>query len=105
MRDGRLDGLGKMVPIPAGDIMEASATLDLKLIPIEERAIQYLTAKFPVTRYTIPAGSYDFQTEDYETINTPTILLTHKNMSDRKSTRLNSSHVAISYAVFCLKKK
>src|SRR5690554_7085191 len=25
--------------------------------------------------------------------------------SDRKSTRLNSSHVRISYAVFCLKKK
>src|SRR5690625_6306785 len=27
------------------------------------------------------------------------------NDLDRKSTRLNSSHVAISYAVFCLKKK
>src|SRR5690625_6214195 len=27
------------------------------------------------------------------------------NAIDRKSTRLNSSHVAISYAVFCLKKK
>src|SRR5207253_7079407 len=27
------------------------------------------------------------------------------NRQDRKSTRLNSSHVAISYAVFCLKKK
>src|SRR5207253_8551350 len=27
------------------------------------------------------------------------------NLADRKSTRLNSSHVAISYAVFCLKKK
>src|SRR5690625_3328460 len=27
------------------------------------------------------------------------------NIADRKSTRLNSSHVAISYAVFCLKKK
>src|SRR5207249_11173841 len=26
-------------------------------------------------------------------------------MRDRKSTRLNSSHVSISYAVFCLKKK
>src|SRR5438477_1027043 len=25
--------------------------------------------------------------------------------SDRKSTRLNSSHMSISYAVFCLKKK
>src|SRR5437660_6338924 len=28
-----------------------------------------------------------------------------QNGQDRKSTRLNSSHVAISYAVFCLKKK
>src|SRR5438067_5216108 len=27
------------------------------------------------------------------------------NRLDRKSTRLNSSHVSISYAVFCLKKK
>src|SRR5256885_2794878 len=26
------------------------------------------------------------------------------NLSDRKSTRLNSSHLVISYAVFCLKK-
>src|SRR5699024_11993438 len=28
-----------------------------------------------------------------------------KEIIDRKSTRLNSSHVSISYAVFCLKKK
>src|SRR5437868_12947069 len=27
------------------------------------------------------------------------------DLQDRKSTRLNSSHVSISYAVFCLKKK
>src|SRR5690625_3407039 len=31
--------------------------------------------------------------------------LTRALTADRKSTRLNSSHVAISYAVFCLKKK
>src|SRR5207253_9883177 len=30
------------------------------------------------------------------------LLLEHKATQDRKSTRLNSSHVAISYAVFCL---
>src|SRR5256885_12643150 len=28
-----------------------------------------------------------------------------RNPTDRKSTRLNSSHLVISYAVFCLKKK
>src|SRR5690349_22541049 len=31
--------------------------------------------------------------------------LQHHTAEDRKSTRLNSSHVEISYAVFCLKKK
>src|SRR5699024_11499332 len=29
----------------------------------------------------------------------------YESFLDRKSTRLNSSHVSISYAVFCLKKK
>src|SRR5699024_12700208 len=29
----------------------------------------------------------------------------YEDVQDRKSTRLNSSHVSISYAVFCLKKK
>src|SRR5699024_3482662 len=32
-------------------------------------------------------------------------LRAHAPTRDRKSTRLNSSHVSISYAVFCLKKK
>src|SRR5690625_5918359 len=32
-------------------------------------------------------------------------VIIHLGVLDRKSTRLNSSHVTISYAVFCLKKK
>src|SRR5256885_8243849 len=31
--------------------------------------------------------------------------VTERGKTDRKSTRLNSSHLVISYAVFCLKKK
>src|SRR5439155_18491182 len=41
--------------------------------------------------YTLLEPSYLYNTDD--------------SSRDRKSTRLNSSHVAISYAVFCLKKK
>src|SRR5438067_6780128 len=33
------------------------------------------------------------------------VAMAQKYARDRKSTRLNSSHVSISYAVFCLKKK
>src|SRR5439155_6177414 len=51
-----------------------------------------------------------YETEDVtrELVDTALILedLTRNaSVQDRKSTRLNSSHVAISYAVFCLKKK
>src|SRR5256885_7645750 len=35
----------------------------------------------------------------------PQPVMEHNRMKDRKSTRLNSSHLVISYAVFCLKKK
>src|SRR5699024_11451329 len=49
------------------------------------------------------------QNEKQKSIVTPdsraTILEKHFGIRDRKSTRLNSSHVSISYAVFCLKKK
>src|SRR5205085_9010614 len=34
-----------------------------------------------------------------------TLIRGHRRRRDRKSTRLNSSHSQISYAVFCLKKK
>src|SRR5690554_7371426 len=37
--------------------------------------------------------------------NTESVTIVVDSILDRKSTRLNSSHVRISYAVFCLKKK
>src|SRR5256885_9584036 len=42
-----------------------------------------------------------------ETVDSGVAALKHLNTAgiDRKSTRLNSSHLVISYAVFCLKKK
>src|SRR2546430_12276901 len=40
--------------------------------------------------------------EDHDTFHSPPAAIVNQ---DRKSTRLNSSHSQISYAVFCLKKK
>src|SRR5690554_7448511 len=42
---------------------------------------------------------------DVKAMITPEFLSNCLKRLDRKSTRLNSSHVRISYAVFCLKKK
>src|SRR5256885_3135609 len=40
-----------------------------------------------------------------EALRTPEGEMVLESLLDRKSTRLNSSHLVISYAVFCLKKK
>src|SRR2546422_2253894 len=43
--------------------------------------------------------------DDAPTITCQLVTMTPSDLRDRKSTRLNSSHGYISYAVFCLKKK
>src|SRR3712207_8944176 len=41
----------------------------------------------------------------FEGVAVPRVVVGPPSLADRKSTRLNSSHANISYAVFCLKKK
>src|SRR5690606_40963675 len=55
----------------------------------EEVAAAYIMGDFNIGRYLNLLGGVRYE----------------KFSLDRKSTRLNSSHVKISYAVFCLKKK
>src|SRR5690625_5950194 len=54
-----------------------------------------------IATYLRPSGSQEC--ESAEPAASP--VKEERRQQDRKSTRLNSSHVAISYAVFCLKKK
>src|SRR2546422_1848533 len=57
---------------------------------------------FPYT--TLFRSLYVLNLGDNEAAELSTAVARH-NLTDRKSTRLNSSHGYISYAVFCLKKK
>src|SRR5690554_3925234 len=52
-----------------------------------------------------PSGTQPLMYQVIKTHKTTRELYANKLLEDRKSTRLNSSHVRISYAVFCLKKK
>src|SRR5207249_6479229 len=51
------------------------------------------------------AGAWIMRNGTGRANNHPATRIGLRPMRDRKSTRLNSSHVSISYAVFCLKKK
>src|SRR5438309_11152700 len=64
-------------------------------------------ANFYITRLVGITGDFSGAYNSGEHFHTYTfgpVVSTHKGR-DRKSTRLNSSHSSISYAVFCLKKK
>src|SRR5438132_8532435 len=66
---------------------------------------------FPYTTlfrsWTLAFGAHDplRRRDERQTTNEQTNRLRVRAAEDRKSTRLNSSHTVISYAVFCLKKK
>src|SRR5690348_17991557 len=53
----------------------------------------------------LPALIYDMKCAGSQAYIRLAAELIQRERSDRKSTRLNSSHPSISYAVFCLKKK
>src|SRR5256885_6439988 len=60
----------------------------LPILPLLESDTKRIDACDPVTNHTTLLNQWEWLREE-----------------DRKSTRLNSSHLVISYAVFCLKKK
>src|SRR5690348_17724429 len=64
----------------------------IDVLPVEERGVAHDRAR-EIGRHRIPQPIV------------PVVEARNLTDGDRKSTRLNSSHPSISYAVFCLKKK
>src|SRR5205807_10351503 len=75
---------------------ERDPTLEPGLPRVGVHALQHLLAGL-VARVCL-AGKHDLDRARHTRATSPA-------SRDRKSTRLNSSHLVISYAVFCLKKK
>src|SRR5690625_6869895 len=101
--------------LTADQIKAVYLLLDNELRPGNERMTQEeIAAKCNTHRATLyrwRTQNQDFidyrreVTRNYISDMSGLFLKSLRNIIDRKSTRLNSSHVAISYAVFCLRKK
>src|SRR5690242_21405652 len=68
-------------------------------LPISGAAVDYALSE------PVRFGSYEGWAREIYGCGAPLRVAAPRPESDRKSTRLNSSHMSISYAVFCLKKK
>src|SRR5277367_1375579 len=108
------EGISTLFCFPTTPIIEAAAAVGIKpVICRQERVGVHMADGFARVSNGRPAGVFAMQygpgaenafagVATAFSDSTPVLFLP---LGDRKSTRLNSSHITISYAVFCLKKK
>src|SRR3712207_8868467 len=72
---------------------------------IELYRVKDIRLDFSLINQMAGIGTMTITSSDLTTRAEPLVLPHIEEAQDRKSTRLNSSHANISYAVFCLKKK
>src|SRR5256885_728740 len=94
-----------VAPRPIGWITTMSAKGETNLAPYS--FFNGITDKPPIVMFSSEGAkdSVAFAEETKEFVCSLATFDLRDKMKDRKSTRLNSSHLVISYAVFCLKKK
>src|ERR1035438_182842 len=78
-----------------------ASTSRLKAMAAERAATNATMIQIDVCRLGMPRAASTAPVKPNGSVSTE---CSHLIISDRKSTRLNSSHLGISYAVFCLKK-
>src|SRR5690606_768590 len=87
----RIDKLGKSYRITDFGVIQDSTVLQTeKIQAVIDKAYESGGGVIVIPKGTFLSGSLFFKPK------------THLHLEERKSTRLNSSHVKISYAVFCL---
>src|SRR2546427_7717050 len=69
------------------------------------RCPRRLFLRLPLSRLVLPSADPRLSHRHKQQFLHPSLAWHALSSTDRKSTRLNSSHSQISYAVFCLKKK
>ena len=84
MADNRMDATGDAVSVPSSDIIEATTTMDLKMFSFPDDVLRNVSEKLGMETATIPKNSYSFLQEDIQTLNTPAILIVHKDVPEEE---------------------
>lgn len=82
MADNRIDATGDALSVPSSDIVEASTTIDLKMLALKPETIQAVSKNLGMESGIIQADGYDFLKQDIHTLSTPVILIVNKDVSE-----------------------
>lgn len=91
MADHRIDASGDAVSVPSSDILEAAATMDVKLLSLDQDVTHAAAENLGMETGTILAGSYDFLKNDINTVYTPSILIVHSDVSEEEVYRVTKA--------------
>lgn len=83
LRDGQTDAFSNLIAHPAGYLMELASAMPMRLVSLEPEMIDKITTKHPgYSPITLKAGTYDWMTEDVQTINGPVMLVTNADVPE-----------------------
>lgn len=79
---GQMDAIIEVSQFPSSRFVELGQKHDLTLLPLDQKTIDVLVENLGATPAKIPAGTYPFQNEDVDTVNTQLLLLTNADTPD-----------------------
>ena len=86
VQDGNIDISIGILGLPAASIENLqSATGDVKLISLSDEAVAHIEENTQYKAMTIPAGTYDFQKEDIQTVTAYAILMANTDTIDEET--------------------
>lgn len=91
MADNRIDATGDAVSVPSSDIVEASTTIDFKMLSLDQETIKSVSENLGMESGTIKSGSYNFVKKDIQTVSTPVILIVNKDVSEEEVYQVTKS--------------
>jgi len=92
LKDGKIDAAFIVAGAPTPAITELCTTNDAYLVPIDGEVADKLMADCPFyTVYTIPAGTYEGQTEDVTTVTVKATLIVSAAASDEDVYKLTAA--------------
>lgn len=82
LRNGRIDAILNSLFVGQGSLVEIGTAMDVVMLPAGDETIAKVAADMGVTKFVIPANSYDFQPEEIPTVSLGAFLVAHKSLPD-----------------------
>jgi len=88
MSTNQLDGLGGISEFPTNFFMEAATRIEMRLLGLNEKAVEKINAQFSTMTYKVPPRTYSFQPDEVLTVASPLVVIASANLPEDQAYRI-----------------